>query len=440
MRRSERGSDMPPTPRVNREPVTIIAELRFDPQHREAVLDLAQRHVRNTLAAERDCLRFELVAPKDDPGSLVFCEVFASEAALAAHRESAHAAWFREARAPYNVDAAVRELRSVAPVRPGAVLCATAILSGLRGHLSALSEAGYEIRWNELGRGLTEGELIERLDGVVATIAGLEPYNERVFAAAPDLKVVARLGVGYEHVDVAAATRHGVAVAMAFGTNHDAVADHALALMAAAAHRIAEYDRRMRGGSWGPLLHGRLHETTVGVVGFGRIGRAVAKRCLGFNMEVLVADPVAEADTVARLGYRLVDLDELLRQSDFVSLHAPLTPETRHLMDTRRLGLMKPGAILVNTSRGGLVDEAALVAAIEAGRLGGAGLDVFEVEPLPDGPLRRLEQVVMTPHVAGISAASLQAMAARASENIVAVLRGRDPGAGLVLNPEVLPA
>ena len=428
---------MSPT-RTSREPVTIIAELRFDPAQREPLLDLARQHVRNTLAAERDCLRFELVAPKDDPGSLVFYEVFASDAAFRAHRESAHATWFREARAPFDVQAVVRELRPVAPAWPGAVLCATPVLSAHREYLAALTAAGIEVRWNDRGRILTESELIERLDGVAATVAGLERYTERVFAAAPELRAVARMGVGYEHIDVAAATRHGVAIAMAFGTNHDAVADHAVALMAAAAHRIAEYDRRVRNGGWGTLLHGRLHETTVGVVGFGRIGRAVAKRCLGFSMDVLVADPVADADTVARLGYRLVELDELLRQADFVTLHAPLTPETRHLIDARRLGLMKPGAILVNTARGGLVDEAALVEALRSGQIGGAGLDVFEHEPLPDGPLRHLEQVVLTPHVAGLSASSLQAMAGRSADNIIALLRGRDPGPGLVLNPEVL--
>ena len=428
---------MTPT-RTSREPLTIIAELRFDPKHREALLELARQHVRNTLAAERDCLRFELVAPRDDPGSLVFCEMFASDAAFQAHRESAHAAWFREARAPYQVQAVVRELRSVAPAWPGAVLVATPVLAAHPEHVGALTAAGIEVRWNDRGRVLSESELIERLDGVAATIAGLERYSERVFAAAPALKVVARMGVGYEHVDVGAATRHGVAVAMAFGTNHDAVADHALALIAATAHRIAAYDRRVRDGRWGTLLHGRLHEATVGIVGFGRIGRAVAKRCLGFSMNVLVSDPVADADTVARLGYRLVELDELMRQSDFVTLHAPLTPDTRHLIDARRLALMKPGAILINTARGGLVDETALVDALQRGQVAGAGLDVFEVEPLPDGPLRHLEQVVLTPHVGGLSAASLQAMAGRSAENIIALLRGRDPGPGLVLNPEVL--
>ena len=430
---------MSPTSRNAREPVTVIAELRFDPRHQEAVLELARRHVRNTLAAERDCLRFELVAPKDEPGVLVFSEMFASEAALAAHRQSAHAQWFKEARAPYGVEADVRELRSMAPAWPGAVLCATPVLSANRALLAPLTEAGVEMRWNERGRNLTEAELIEALDGVVATVAGIEPYTERVLAAAPGLKVIARVGVGYDMVDVAAATRHGVAVAMAFGTNHEAVADHTLALMGAAAHRIVEYDRRVRAGGWGTFLHGQLHEATVGVIGFGRIGRAVAKRCLGFSMNVLIADPVADAETVARLGYRLVELDELLRQSDFVSVHAALSAETHHLIDARRLARMKPTAILINTARGGLIDEQALVQALTGGRLGGAALDVFEIEPLPDGPLRHLEQVVLTPHVAGLSAASLRAMAHRASENILALLRGRDPGPGLVLNPEVLP-
>jgi phosphoglycerate dehydrogenase-like enzyme/quinol monooxygenase YgiN len=431
---------MPRTSRITSEPLTIIAELRFEPEHREVMLDLAQHHVRNTLAAEPGCLRFELVAPKDDPGGLVFYELFESEAAFAAHQKSEHVRWFRETRAAYVREASVREFRPVGAARPGIVLCAVPALIRHQDYLAPLADAGFEIRWNDLGRGFTEAELVERLDGVVATVAGGEPYNERVLAAAPQLQVVARLGVGYDQVEVPAATRHGVAVAMAFGTNHDAVADHAMALIAAVAHRIAEYDRRARAGGWGSLFHARLHATTVGIVGFGRIGRALAKRCLGFNMEVLVADPVAEADTVARLGYRLVDLDELLRQADFVSLHAPLVPETHHLIDARRLALMKPGAYIVNTARGGLIDEAALGEALEQKRIAGAALDVFEVEPLPEAsPLRRLEQVVLTPHVAGLSAASLRAMAERCVDNILALTRGRDPGPGLVLNPEVLP-
>ena len=429
---------MPSNPRITPEPLTVIAELRFDPAHRDVMLELAQRHVRNTLAAEPDCLRFELVVPKDDPGILVFSEMFASEAAFTAHRESAHAAWFREARAPYVAEANVRELRPVAPPFLGTILCTSPVLARFPQYLAPLTEAGYEVQFNELERNLTEAELIARLDGVMATIAGIEPYNEAVLAAAPALKVIARVGVGHDDIDLAAATRHGVAVAMAFGANHDAVADHAIALMLAVAHRIVEYDRRARAGSWGTQAHGRVYETVAGIIGFGRTGRAVAKRCLGFNMDVLVADPVADVDTVARLGYRLVDLDDLLREADFVSVHAPLNDETRHLIDARRLALMKPTAFLINTARGGLVDEAALTEALVEKRIAGAGLDVFEVEPLVDLPLCRLDQVVLTPHVAGASAASLRAMADRCVENTLAVLRGEDPGPGFVLNPEVL--
>ncbi|MFO1049321.1 MAG: NAD(P)-dependent oxidoreductase [Geminicoccaceae bacterium] len=420
------------------EPLTVIAELRFDPAHREALVELARQHVRNTLAAEPGCLRFELVVSKEDPGSLLFCEMFADEAAFAVHRASPHAAWFREARSGYDIEANIREFRPVAPAWPGAVLCAPPILNERRQLLAGLAAAGIELRWNDRGRALTEGELIDRLDGVAATIAGREPYTERVFAAAPTLRLVARLGVGYDQIDLAAATRHRVAVAMAFGTNHDAVADHTLGLMSATALRIADYDRRVRAGSWGTLLHGRLHGSTVGIVGFGRIGRAVARRCLGFAMEVLVNDPVAEADTVARLGYTLVELDELLQRVDFLTLHAPLLPETHHLIDARRLALLKPSAILINTARGGIVDETALLAALERGQLAAAGLDVFETEPLPDGPLRAHERVVLTPHVAGLSDAAVRAMAERCCDSVLAVLRGRDPGPGLLLNPDVL--
>lgn len=429
---------MPPSPEAKNEPLVIIAEVEFAPEHREAMLELARRHVRNTLAAEPGCLRFELVVPTDDPGRLVFYETFADEAAFAAHQATPHLAWFKEARAGYVREAQVRRFRPVAAASAGVVLVGVSALSDRQDYLQPLVDAGFELRWNELARPFTEAELVERLDGVVATIASLEPYNDRVFAAAPALKVVARLGVGYDQVDVEAATRAGVAVAMAFGTNHDAVADHAMALMAAAAHRIAAYDRKVRAGGWGTAFHGRLHGTTVGIVGFGRIGRALARRCLGFNMEVLVCDPLVDADTVARLGYRLVELGELLRSADFVSLHAPGSGGTRHMIDAAALAAMKPSAILVNTARGSLVDEAALVEALRAERIGGAALDVFEVEPLRDSPLAGLDNVVLTPHVAGTSAASFRAMTERCVENILAVTGGRDPGQGLVLNPEAL--
>ena len=244
---------MPPT-RTNGEPLTVIAELRFDPAHREAMLELARQHVRNTLAAEPGCLRFELVAPEGRSGRR-WCSARCSRARppsprIAPRRTRPGSATRGR---PMSSRPRCASCARVAPAWPGAVLCATpgaAPLPAVSG--AALADAGIEVRWNDRGRALTEDELIERLDGVVATIAGLEPYTERVFAAAPGAQGGGPDGRRATSTSTSRPPRrHGVAVAMAFGTNHDAVADHALALMAAAAHRIAEYDRRVRAGGLG---------------------------------------------------------------------------------------------------------------------------------------------------------------------------------------------
>jgi D-3-phosphoglycerate dehydrogenase len=209
-------------------------------------------------------------------------------------------------------------------------------------------------------------------------------------------------------------------------------------LMAAAATRVLAYDAKVRAGGLGWESHGRLHGTTVAIVGFGRIGRAVAKRCQGFGMDILVVDPVMDAETVSRLGCRLVELDEALAAADFVTLHCPRNATTLGLIDGPRLARLKPSAILVNTARGGIVDEAALHAALRQGRLAAAGLDVFAAEPPLGSPLLALANTVLTPHVAGGSEWAIEQMARRCVDNILAVLRGEDPGPGYVLNPEVL--
>jgi phosphoglycerate dehydrogenase-like enzyme len=302
-----------------------------------------------------------------------------------------------------------------------------------------LRSAGCEVVQNDLGRLLAEDELIERLPGAFATIAGSEPYTDRVLAAAPDLRVIARFGVGYDQVDVAAASRHGVAVAMAFGTNHEAVADHAFALIAALGNRIVLDHQKVVGGGWGSTLHLSLWRSTVGIVGLGRIGRALTRPCKGFEMRVLACDAKPDHAYAREHGIELVDLETLLRESDFVSIQAPHAPETDRLIDRDRLALMKPGAYLINTARGGLVDEAALCEALAAKRIAGAGLDVFEVEPLPaDSPLRGLGNVILTPHVAGLNAASLVAATERCVESVLAVWSGRSPGEEYLLNPEAI--
>jgi D-3-phosphoglycerate dehydrogenase / 2-oxoglutarate reductase len=304
--------------------------------------------------------------------------------------------------------------------------------------LERLRAAGCELLVNATGRKLSEQEMIERVPGVFGTIAGVEPYTERVFAAAPQLKVVARMGVGHDQIDVGAATRHGVAIAMAFGTNHEAVADHAFALMAALGNRVLGFHSQVLAGAWGGRFQLGLWRTTVGIIGLGRIGRALARRCRGFDMRILAYDIAPDAAYAQAHGIELVDLETLFKDADFVSVHAPLTPETHKIVGRQHLALMKPSAFLINTARGGLVDEAALCEALIAGKIAGAGLDVFEVEPLPeDSPLRRMDHVVLTPHCAGGSVEAVVAMANRAVDNILAVRDGRRPSEG-VLNPEAL--
>ncbi len=305
--------------------------------------------------------------------------------------------------------------------------------------LGRLTAAGFELVVNAEGRTLGEAELIALLPGCFATIAGGERYDERLFAAAPDLKVVARMGVGYDQVDAAAATRHGVAVAMGFGTNHEAVADLAFTMMGALSNRLFAYHREVMEGRWGGHFHPGLFQTTLGILGLGRIGRALARRCRGFEMRVLAYDPVVDPAYAAAEGIELVGLERLFREADFVSVHAPHTAETDKIVSRAHLALMKPSAFLINTARGGLVDEAALAEALAAGRIAGAGLDVFEVEPLPAAsPLRSLTNVVLTPHCAGGSVPAVIAMTERAVDQILAIKAGRSPGDDQLLNPEVL--
>jgi phosphoglycerate dehydrogenase-like enzyme len=277
------------------------------------------------------------------------------------------------------------------------------------------------------------------LAGCFASVAGGERYTEEVFAAAPELKVVARMGVGYDAVDVVAATRHGVAVAMGFGTNHEAVADMAFALMAALSNRLFEYHREVMEKRWGGHFHPGLWRSTVGILGLGRIGRALARRCRGFEMRVLAYDTVVDPAYAAVEGIELVGLEELFREADFLSVHAPHNVESDKIVNAARLALMKPSAFVINTARGGLIDEAALYEALKSGRIAGAGLDVFALEPLPaDSPLRSLPNVVLTPHCAGGSVSAVALMTERCVDNVLALRDGRSPGDQYLLNPEVL--
>jgi glyoxylate reductase len=281
---------------------------------------------------------------------------------------------------------------------------------------------------------LPRAELVKRLqdkDGLVCHI--LSAIDDELLAACPRLKVVANVAVGYNNIDVAAARRRGVVVTNTPDVLTETTADFAWALLMAAARRVAEADRYARSGEWkswkwGVLWGADIHGKTLGVVGFGRIGRAVARRALGFGMRVLYHDSVrADAATERDLKATPIDLDTLLREADFVSLHTLLSAETRHLINRRTLGLMKKTAILVNASRGPVVDEAALAEALTTGGIAGAGLDVFEDEPTIHPGLLPLPNVTLAPHIGSASYDTRIAMATLAIRNCLAVLEGKPP-------------
>jgi phosphoglycerate dehydrogenase-like enzyme len=272
----------------------------------------------------------------------------------------------------------------------------------------------------------------------VAAIVSTDPFDRGVFAAARRLRAIARVGVGTDSIDLAAATEAGVVVMTTPGANRETTADHAVALILAALRRIVEHDASIRRGEWrrgGDATPWELNRTTVGLVGYGDIGRAVARRLRGFDVALLVCDPAARGAQ----GVTSVGLPELLRRSDVVSLHVPLTDATSGLLGAAELGLMSESAVLVNTSRGGLVDEAALADALASGRLRGAALDVFADEPEVPRALAGRTNVILTPHTGGLSDRSIASMTARATSHVLAALDGvPDPAA--VANPAVLEA
>jgi glyoxylate reductase len=286
----------------------------------------------------------------------------------------------------------------------------------------------------------TLAELLHGCDGALTLLTDV--ITPELLDREPQLKVVSNLAVGFDNVDVPAATARGVAVCNTPGVLTETTADFAWALLMAAARRIVEAVEYVRAGkwqTWGPtLLLGRdLHGATLGIIGLGRIGREVAKRARGFDMTVLAYDAYEDPEAASALGVTYRPLDEVLRTSDFVTLHCALTPETHRLIGARELRLMKREAILVNAARGPVVDTEALVEALREGVIGGAALDVTDPEPLPaDHPLVHMPNVIVVPHIASATVATRNKMAELAAQNLLAVLRGERPPH--IVNPAVL--
>jgi glyoxylate reductase len=296
--------------------------------------------------------------------------------------------------------------------------------------------------WTDPAR-ISRAELLKRVADKEALICLLtEKVDEELLAKAPKLRIAATVSVGFDNIDVAACTKHKVVATHTPGVLDDTTADFAWALLMAIARRVLEGDAWIRAGEWpgwdlDQLCGADVWGKTLGILGFGRIGRGVARRAEGFRMRILYNDAIrASAETERELGAEFVERDRLFAESDFISVHVPLLPETRHLISIGNLSKMKRTAYLINTSRGPVVDEAALAAALEAGTIAGAALDVFENEPNVHPALVRRKDVILTPHIASASVETRTKMAVMAAENVVALFAGRRPPNAL--NPEVL--
>ncbi|MBA7485794.1 D-glycerate dehydrogenase [archaeon] len=284
-------------------------------------------------------------------------------------------------------------------------------------------------------------EKVVDVEGLLSLLT--ERIDAEVMDAAEGLRVISNYAVGYNNIDVAAATERGIYVTNTPGILTDTTADAAFALLMAVARRIPEADRHIRARgwihAWGPrmFIGTDVHGKTLGILGMGRIGSAIAKRAKGFDMKVIYHDLYRREDLEEELGIDYKSKEEVLMEADFVSLHVPLTPETHHMIGAGELAAMKETAILINTSRGPVVDEEALYEALRDGAIAGAGLDVFEVEPInPGSPLLDMDNIVLTPHLASGSVETRTKMATTAALNLVSVLQGKEPPN--LVNPEVL--
>jgi gluconate 2-dehydrogenase len=298
-----------------------------------------------------------------------------------------------------------------------------------------------EVESNQEDRAFDPEALARRLedkDGVMCALT--DRIDDQLLARCPKLKAVANIAVGTNNIDLPACTARGVMATNTPGVLDDSTADLAWALILGTARRLTELERRVRAGEWTgwrlkQWLGIDVHHATLGIFGMGRIGQAIARRAAGFEMEVVYHNRRRlTADIEQRLGATYVTMDELLKQSDFVVLQVPYSPETHHMIGARELGLMKPSAILINSTRGGVVDDAALIAALKSGVIRAAGLDVFENEPRLNPEFLRLDNVVLMPHIGSSTEATRRAMAMTAARNLVAALTGGKPPN--LLNPE----
>ncbi|MCA9081053.1 MAG: phosphoglycerate dehydrogenase [Planctomycetaceae bacterium] len=296
-------------------------------------------------------------------------------------------------------------------------------------HVPIFKENGFEVLPGNRDRNFfNEDELINELRGCGAVIAGSEPYTRKVIEASPELRVIARSGVGFDAVDLAACDEHKVVVTTTPGVNHHAVAEHTLAMLMAVARGFPDQHQRVVEGRWKRIAYPRIMGTTLGLVGLGRIGQAVATRAVGIGMRVVACEPYPDMDFAENWGIELLDLDSLLETADYVSIHSPLLPETRGFMNAARFAQMKSGSVFINTARGALVNENDLIAALKSGHIRAAALDVFTKEPLDvSSPLTKMSNVLLAGHVAGLDIESHRDTLIMAAETVIGLHDGEWP-------------
>lgn len=290
-----------------------------------------------------------------------------------------------------------------------------------------VEEFADEVIYNDLGVPLAGDQIIDRLDGVDGYIAGVDYITADVIERMPDtVKVISRYGAGVDRVDIDACTKKGIIVTNTPGANSVAVCELAFGLMLAVSRNIPKLHKAVEAGEW-PRNEGvELCGKRLGIVGMGAIGKNLAVRAKAFGMDVCAYDPFFDRAFAEKNGIAEMTLDDILCSSDYVSLHVPLNDQTKHMINAERIGSMKKGAVIINTARGGLIDEDAAAEAVKSGRLGGLGMDAFEQEPLKDSPLKGLDNVVFTPHTGAHTSEAVSNMGRMSVENAIAVLKGEE--------------
>lgn len=293
--------------------------------------------------------------------------------------------------------------------------------------MKMLTEKGYEIQINNTGRPYKKEEMLKLIRDVDGIIIGIDELSAEIIEKANALKVISKYGIGLDNIDINMATNKKIIITNTPQANVDAVADLAFGLILSLARRIPEADKKTKSGEWEKIIGKSVWEKTLGIIGLGKIGRQVVKRAQGFKMNILVYDLVKDEKFAQKYGIKYVSLEKLLQKSDYITIHIPLNDATRGMISYKELEKIKKDAFLINTSRGGIVDEEALYDALRNNKLRGAALDVYNNEPPGKSPLMELDNVIMTPHIGAYTEEAIENMGIQAAQNLIDVLEGRKP-------------